>query len=113
MFTSFCRWKETFAKTTHGFKEKWRARGNSTTDFRARAQEVSADVVRQAIKRIAPDSGGKDNDVPTTSSSSPNNGIEEGSNKMGACSRTRCTADNHLEGVAANGVTMQTPGEAV
>eukprot|EP00250_Pteridium_aquilinum_P002285 c12482_g1_i1 orf=85-1281(+) len=107
------RWKETFTKTTHGFKEKWRARSNSTTEFRARAQEVSADVVRQAIKRIAPDSSGKDNDVPTTSSSSPSGGIDEDSNKVGACSRTRCTPDNHMESVAANGVSIQTPGEAV
>ncbi|KAI5055508.1 hypothetical protein GOP47_0029029 [Adiantum capillus-veneris] len=59
------KWKDTFTKTTHGFKEKWRARTNSSpaaTDLRARAQGVSAEVVRQAIRRIAPDNGGKDND---------------------------------------------------
>lgn len=103
------KWKETFAKTTHGFKEKWRARANSnpTTDLRARAQGVSADVVRQAIRRIAPDNGGKDNDVPTTSNSCPSSGSDEDSNKA------RCSTDNHMEGVTTSSASPETPGATI
>ncbi|MCO5583383.1 hypothetical protein L7F22_037293 [Adiantum nelumboides] len=109
------KWKETFTKTTHGFKEKWRARTNSSpaTDLRARAQGVSADVVRQAIRRIAPDNGGKDNDVPTTSRSCPSSGSDEDVNKAGACSQARCSVDNQLESVTTSGPSHQIPGETV
>lgn len=94
--------KETFTRTTRSLKERWRGRSNRAADFRARAQEVSADVVRQALKRISSTSDGNE-DVPTTST-----GLESTSK-----STTSCVANAQMEGGAIRGASHQPPSEAV
>ncbi|KAH6555164.1 hypothetical protein KP509_1Z276700 [Ceratopteris richardii] len=66
-FLASSKW---ISKAKNGFKEKWRSRVKlcRKSEFWVRAQEGSADVVRQAIRRIAPDSGIKDIDVSAVSS---------------------------------------------
>lgn len=94
--------KETLARTTRSFKERLRGRNNKTVDFRARAQEVSAEVVRQALKRISPESVEKE-DVPTTSTSpTSHGGITESIRKSGARS-------DHLGGGNVVGISSQPP----
>lgn len=96
------RCKETLARTTRSFKERLRGRNNKTVDFRARAQEVSAEVVRQALKRISPESVEKE-DVPTTSTSpTSHGGITESIRKSGARS-------DHLGGGNVVGISSQPP----
>eukprot|EP00250_Pteridium_aquilinum_P006237 c16195_g1_i1 orf=253-1284(+) len=106
--------KETLTRTTRSLKERWRGRSNKTADFRARAQELHADVVRHALKRISPESVGKDHaPITSTSVSASHSEITESSGKPGASSQTRCTTNNHLEGTAVTGVSRQPPSEAV
>ncbi|MCO5584025.1 hypothetical protein L7F22_037944 [Adiantum nelumboides] len=82
--------KETFTRTSRSLKERWRGRSNNAEDFRARAQEVSASVVRQALKRITPSDGNED--APTTSTGLASTG------KQGT---SRCHASDQLEGAAS------------
>lgn len=47
-----CRYRESFSKTTRGFRERLRARNGAMADLGARAREVSAGVVR-VFERIS------------------------------------------------------------
>lgn len=114
------RYKETFSKTTRGFRERLRARNNAMTDLGARAREVSAGVVR-ALERISLESSGKnrgENDVPTTSTdtthlnelASPTEA--ENSGKREATMEIGCSTESSeapLHGADVSRSTLQPP----
>lgn len=96
------RYKETFTKTTRGFREKLRTRNNTMTDLGARAREVSAGVVR-ALERMSLESSGRsrgEDDMPTTSRDSadvdrlPSVTEVESPSKREATIGTVCTSNN-------------------